>query len=405
MVSKAALFLSAFLWTTTRSKMADPTFLTEELLTSNYGVEYDLLQSKISGIAIKSEWRSVQITQTVFVTGNISDLYDEIIPSGPARPDSNAPGYFVNADDDTLNLDKCIVFKPDPADTGGFVRSTAYGCTYTVTLDANYEIYKARMVFGTDWPGLTYHPGSDLGIASVTLPRYIEELYVEMNDEKTNTAVKWTGGSNNLPSKYESEQLRYVTQAGDDLTFDDYNQSDWIFPNFLDPLINVLPIKDDFSVWESDTISDQTAAPITNSVKFFIGQKNLGQYDHISFALCELQLYGALITDSPTADPTMNPVAPSGSPTAAPSEAPTMNPSAAPSAAPTEDACPNFDIIQPCCAFSGGYEFLNYTYNKLNDQIVDEADVDTTCIVEITNADCCGNGTFISANPVTFQEV
>eukprot|EP01083_Nonionella_stella_P082043 226400_1 len=217
---------------------------------------------------------------------------------------------WINIDNDITHVD-CVA----PTDLDYYAQPDM-GLEYIITFKTTFEIYRADLSFAYDFPDGTGYYVPPLSI-----------VYMETDD---GTKIYDT-------TDYYEHHISLDVDSNADV------DSDW-------------------KMWHSDLPTERAQAPTTTTLSFYI-RGPLGDCvqdaNKCHFLLCEIDVYGYLVTANPTNQPTKNPVAPSFSPTLAPSNAPTSTPSAAPSTSPTVDACPNFAIKQPCCAAQGGYHYVN----------------------------------------------
>ena len=257
----------------------------------------------------------------------------------------------VNLDGDTENLDLCLTALPENG-------PGAFGYYIYVTFKEMYEISRLRIIFAYDWPN-----GQEISDTPVN-PNIAIWFYA------------WD-------QKQDGQRVRYTG-------------SGWFTSDFDN---NGVP-KDDAVIWEWN-VPTQSEAPITRNISVYVSADG-GDYldndqnrpNNDGYAICEILAFGTFVSSAPTSDPTMNPVAPSFSPTLAPSQSPTSTPSLAPSSAPTPDVCQNFNVKQPCCASNGGYHYVNNSYDKRTNELINDNEIESKCYIAFEDQQCCGNGTY-----------
>jgi len=339
-----------------QSQTQDAGLIIGGTITASWGEEYELLDSSsVSSITVHTSnaRKATGLLPLSYINNglNYSAVY------------GNAGSVIVGLDHvNNVAGDSDDVFEQCFGVTNLQKDEVEKGIWFVFNFTGTFEIYRVQIFFGTDY-GPNFPDRED---GSPDLPDGFGTNYVEpfMMDLKSGQRVSFE------------------------------NTFDW--RNNLE--LNGVPVSD-WTVWQNDDPSSKADTPLTDSITIIVGD-DFGVVSNPSFRICEILIYGRFVTDAPTSQPTASPVAPTFQPTAAPSATPSAAPTLAPSSAPTEDACPNFDVTQPCCADEGGYAWVDYYYNKLNDSRIGRVDEGAdACELVLSDTGCCAS----DLNPGSYE--
>jgi len=337
-------------------------------LDSSWGVTYDRITPPTNEVNIESvaiyranqhcecKWNPPSPTlyyDSDLEYGNVSNLIDGMNPKRNTSGPVNVAGD-INM---TTLHDHCLRLDDGPNDPKSFALQNN-GLIIEVNLTRTYKLYKAQMSFAYDGGA---HASCPYNCGNGTYCNDCIQLPVDPTWIKV------------FVVDYESKEL--VTLNSSDPAWKD--QSNVWFA-------------EDWRWWETDNLTSASQTVLTESVQFYVG--NLGESssegNDWAYAVCEVVLYGLPATGAPTQF-TLSPTAAPTRPTLSPTPAPT----ASPSLSPTDDACPNFDVVQPCCANRGGFRYVSNTYNRVTNERVPDTDL-PSCYYVFENQQCCGNGSY-----------